>query len=95
MKPIPDKLRVRFFELCEQARDGTLTDAERADCQGLAEAWPGLLDQLSSSLVMDAELRHDARLVRDLAAAAAPPLAVLPRWRAGTKRFGSRQRQPA
>ena len=80
MKPIPDKIRFRFFELCEQARDGTLTDAERADCQGLAEAWPGLLDQLSSSLVMDAELRHDARLVRDLAAAAAPPLAALARW---------------
>ncbi len=78
MKSIPDKTRFRFFELCEQARDAALTGAERAECHALAEAWPALLDQLSAALVMDAELRHDARLVRDLAAAV-PPLAVVPR----------------
>ena len=78
MKPIPDKIRFRFFELCEQARDAPLSEEERTECHALAEAWPALLDQLSAALVMDAELRHDARLLRDLGAAALP-LAVVPR----------------
>ena len=78
MKIIPDKIRFRFFELCEQGRDAALTDAERAECHALAEAWPGLLDQLGAALVMDAALRHDGRLVRDLAGTS-PPQAVRPR----------------
>ncbi len=76
MKPPDPNQRFRFFELCEKARDTGLTDPERGELEQLAQAHPVLLDQLSASLVMDAELRHDSRLVRDLAAAVPPPVVV-------------------
>ena len=75
MKSLPDKSRFRFFELCEEARDAGLSGAGRGELEALARTHPSLLDQLAEALVMDAALRHDLRLVRDLAAAA-PALPV-------------------
>ncbi len=71
---IPPNLRFRFHELCEAARDAGLSDAERDELNQLAATHLGLLDSLAESLVIDAELRHDSRLVRDLQAA--PTLAL-------------------
>ena len=53
-----------------------LTDSEQGELDHLARAYPVLLDQLSEFLVMDAELRHDSRLVLDLSAAVPPPAVV-------------------
>lgn len=63
MKPV---IRFRFHELIEKARDAGLSDAERTELDGLATAHPGLLESLAESLAIDAELRHDSRLIRDL-----------------------------
>lgn len=71
---IPPNLRFRFHELCEMARDAGLSDAEHDELNQLATAHPGLLDSLAEALVIDAELRHDGRLVRELQAA--PPLRI-------------------
>lgn len=63
MKPA---IRSRFHELIEKAREAGLSDAEAPELDALATEHPGLLESLAESLVIDAELRHDARLLRDL-----------------------------
>ncbi len=72
MKPIPSKIQFRFHSLCEEARDTGLEDAEQKELQELARTWPGLIDELAAWQVMDAELRYDTRLVKDLAQAVKP-----------------------
>ncbi len=76
MKNAFQNKRFRFFELVEKARDTDLSDAEREEMTALATSDPTLLDALAESLLIDATLRHDSRLVRDLQAHV-PPTAVL------------------
>lgn len=66
--------RFRFFELIEKARDTELSLEERGEINTLAASDPGLLDALAESLFIDATLRHDTRLVRDLQANVPPSI---------------------
>ena len=72
MKTISPNTRFRFFELCEQARDAGLGDAQCAELNQLAGKHPELLGQLAESLFYDAQLRQDGRLVADFQAEIAP-----------------------
>jgi len=74
MKSSSNNTRFRFFELCEKARDTGISDGERDEMNALAKAHSELLDSLAESLVIDAQLRHDARLVGDLQAEVPPTL---------------------
>lgn len=68
MKPSSKAARFRFFELSEKARDASLSGPELDEFDSLAAAHPDLLDHLAQSLLIDAELRHDVRLLADLQA---------------------------
>lgn len=73
MKSIPESIRFRFFERWEQARDAGLDETGQAELQALLKDHPELMDELAASLSLEASLRHDARLIHDLAAASPPP----------------------
>jgi len=75
MKNTFQNKRFRFFELVEKARDTDLSENERAEINALADSGSRLLDSLAESLLIDATLRHDTRLVRDLQAHVPPSIA--------------------
>ncbi|MGE9267843.1 MAG: DNRLRE domain-containing protein [Verrucomicrobiales bacterium] len=62
----PPKARFRFLELHEKSLSEALSEAEIAEFRELATSHPALLDLLAETLLTDATLRQDARLLRDL-----------------------------
>jgi len=69
MKPSDPSKRWDLLERCERARDGKLTPAEEAELDALLRDDPEMRVLFAQSLYLDAELRQDPRLVRDLEAA--------------------------
>ena len=58
--------RWELLELCERARDGKLTALEEAELDTLLRGDPEMRALFARSIHLDAELRYDPRLVRDL-----------------------------
>jgi ferric-dicitrate binding protein FerR (iron transport regulator) len=61
-----DAKKWELLERCERARDGKLSPDETADLEALLQKEPEMRELFARSLLIDAELRHDPRLVRDL-----------------------------
>jgi ferric-dicitrate binding protein FerR (iron transport regulator) len=61
-----DAKKWELLERCERARDGKLSPDETADLEALLQKEPKMRELFARSLLIDAELRHDPRLVRDL-----------------------------
>jgi len=61
-----DAKRWELLERCERARDGKLSAEEAAELEALLQADPAMRELFARSLFLDAELRHDPRLIRDL-----------------------------
>ncbi len=76
MKSSLKNKRFRFVELAEKARNEALSVDELGEFNALATSDPDLLDVLAESLLIDATLRHDTRMVRDLQAHLPPTIAT-------------------
>jgi ferric-dicitrate binding protein FerR (iron transport regulator) len=63
----PESRRWNLLERCERARDGKLTPDEEAELDAILRDDPEMVALFARSLHLDAELRFDPRLVRDLA----------------------------
>lgn len=63
----PESKRWELLERCERARDGKLTPEEESELDALLREDPESLALFARALHLDAELRYDPRLVRDLA----------------------------
>jgi len=73
-----DAKRWELLERCERARDGKLSPDEEAELDALLREDPEMRSLFARSLFLDAELRHDPRLVRDLASQESPTENVVP-----------------
>lgn len=72
MKSSDPAKRWELLERCERARDGRLTPEEETALDRQLREDPELRTLFAQALHLDAELRFDPRLVRDLEAAQAP-----------------------
>lgn len=73
-----DAKRWELIERCERARDGKLSPDEETELDALLREDPEMRALFARSLFLDAELRHDPRLVRDLASEEATTANVVP-----------------
>ncbi len=58
--------RARFLLLCEQSRDTSLSQEERGEFNNLLATYPDLVSLMAESLLIDAELRRDPRLLDEM-----------------------------
>lgn len=70
-----DARRWELLERCERARDGKLSPEEAQELETLLRDDPEMRALFAGSLFLDAELRHDPRLVRELVTGE-PPAAL-------------------
>lgn len=68
--------RWELLERCERARDGKLTPAEEEELDALLREDPEMRVLFAKALHLDAELRYDPRLIRDLES---PQIRLAPR----------------
>ena len=66
MNHAPPATRARFLLLCEQSRDSSLSPAETEEFNALLANHEDLVQLLAESLLIDAELRRDPRLLDEM-----------------------------
>ncbi len=66
MNNAPPATRARFLLLCEQSRDSTLSPAETEELNTLLGNHTDLVTLMAESLLIDAELRRDPRLLDEM-----------------------------
>ncbi len=66
MNHSPQATRARFLLLCEQSHDAPLSPAESEEFDALLASHPDLVTLLAESLLIDAELRRDPRLLEEM-----------------------------
>ncbi len=66
MKAPTQANRARFLHLCELSRDKPLAPSEAAEFNTLLETYPELTRLLAESLLIDAEIRRDPRLLHEM-----------------------------
>jgi len=66
MKPLTQATRARFILLCERSRDQPLPSSETAELNSLLKDHPELVKTMAESLLIDAELRRDPRLLQEM-----------------------------
>ena len=75
MKP-EDTKRWDLLERCERARDGKLTTSEETELEILLREDPEMRSLFARSLHLDAELRHDPRLINNLVSPNEAPIPI-------------------
>ena len=66
MNHAPQAIRARFLLLCEQSRDTSLSQEETEEMNNLLASHPDLVTLMAESLLIDAELRRDPRLLDEM-----------------------------
>ncbi len=66
MNHAPQAIRARFLLLCEQSRDTPLSQEETEEMNNLLASHPDLVTLMAESLLIDAELRRDPRLLDEM-----------------------------
>lgn len=66
MNHITQAAKARFLRLCEQSHDQPLSQSEASELNSLLSTHPELVRLMAESLIIDAEIRRDPRLLAEM-----------------------------